>query len=297
MAYGRKQVVAYDFGGSYHACRRDGAYTKVADRGAFSLRKSPAWVTREHGEKAVPAYSGVRLQGARRHMSSDCAPIRLLLADNDGLRSQMLTGALRRRSEFTVQACELDADMVLQALEQSDLEVALICSDHRGPEICLPVMRRIHLARPSVAIILLSDALSNEIVVNAFRCGALGVFCQSRARFGQLCKCVKRVHEGQIWINSQQLHCLLEVLTHVPALRVVNTNGDHLLTGREEQVVALVSDGLSNREVARELNLSEHTVKKYLFRIFDKLGISTRVELVLYAVNHGGAREAEWIPG
>jgi DNA-binding NarL/FixJ family response regulator len=49
-----------------------------------------------------------------------------------------------------------------------------------------------------------------------------------------------------------------------------------LLTDREEQVVALVADGLSNREVARELNLSEHTIKEYLFRIFDKLGVSTR---------------------
>jgi DNA-binding NarL/FixJ family response regulator len=78
---------------------------------------------------------------------------------------------------------------------------------------------------------------------------------------------------------------------------VLNANGDHLLTGREEQVVALASDGLSNGEVARELNLSEHTVKKYLFRIFDKLGISTRVELVLYAMSHGSTREAEWIPG
>jgi len=91
--------------------------------------------------------------------------------------------------------------------------------------------------------------------------------------------------------------CVLDVLTHVPSLRVLNSNGDHLLTGREEQVVALVSDGLSNREVARELNLSEHTIKKYLFRIFEELGISTRVELVLYVLNNGNAREAEWIPG
>jgi DNA-binding NarL/FixJ family response regulator len=78
---------------------------------------------------------------------------------------------------------------------------------------------------------------------------------------------------------------------------MVNAQGLKLLTPREEQVVALVADGLSNREVARELNLSEHTVKKYLFRIFDKLGISSRVELVLYAVSHGGHREAEWVAG
>jgi DNA-binding NarL/FixJ family response regulator len=66
---------------------------------------------------------------------------------------------------------------------------------------------------------------------------------------------------------------------------------------REEQVVALLSDGLSNREVARELALSEHTVKQYLFRIFDKLGRSSRVELVLYALSHGGSRQAEWVAG
>ena len=62
-------------------------------------------------------------------------------------------------------------------------------------------------------------------------------------------------------------------------------------------MVALVAGGLSNRDVAGELKLSEHTVKKYLFRIFNKLGISTRVELVLYAVNHGQSRPAEWVAG
>jgi hypothetical protein len=49
--------------------------------------------------------------------------------------------------------------------------------------------------------------------------------------------------------------------------------------------VRLVADGLGNREIARKLNLSEHTIKNYMFRVFDKLGISNRVELVLYALN------------
>jgi hypothetical protein len=56
-------------------------------------------------------------------------------------------------------------------------------------------------------------------------------------------------------------------------------------------------EGLGNRDIARELNLSEHTIKKYLYRIFEKLGISTRVELVLYAVNNGDPRHAEWLAG
>jgi len=80
-----------------------------------------------------------------------------------------------------------------------------------------------------------------------------------------------------------------------PSLQVLTAAGEKLLTSREEQVVALVADGLSNRNVAAELGLSEHTVKKYLFRIFEKLGISNRVELVLYAVHHGAPPQLEWI--
>ena len=76
----------------------------------------------------------------------------------------------------------------------------------------------------------------------------------------------------------------------------VDSTGRSLLTPREEQVVALVADGLTNRGVACELGLSEHTIKKYLLRIFDKVGISSRVELVLYALSHGEHRPAEWMP-
>jgi DNA-binding CsgD family transcriptional regulator len=93
------------------------------------------------------------------------------------------------------------------------------------------------------------------------------------------------------------MHYLLAALSQVPALRVVNVTGKPLLTPREEQVVALVADGLSNREVGGELGLSEHTIKKYMLRIFDKLGVSTRVELVLYAISNGENRSAEWLPG
>lgn len=78
---------------------------------------------------------------------------------------------------------------------------------------------------------------------------------------------------------------------------MLNSGGDRILTPREEQVVALVAEGLGNRQIALELDLSEHTIKKYLFRIFEKLGISTRVELALYAVNNGDPRQAEWLTG
>ncbi len=125
---------------------------------------------------------------------------------------------------------------------------------------------------------------------------ARGLFCFSVSPFRALCKCIQVVHRGQIWATAQQIDYLIDLVSQVPSLRVVNADGEALVTPREEQVVALVAEGLSNREIAHELALSEHTVKKYLFRIFDKLGISTRVELVLYAVHHGDHRAAEWLP-
>ena len=66
-------------------------------------------------------------------------------------------------------------------------------------------------------------------------------------------------------------------------LKIRQTGGIARLTPREREVVRLVADGMRNQEIAFELNLTEHTIRNYLLRIFDKLGISSRVELVLYA--------------
>jgi len=153
------------------------------------------------------------------------------------------------------------------------------------------------VTHPAINKVSLLDNYNRDLVVNAFRSGARGLFCFSEYPFRMLCKCLQSVHQGQVWANNTQFQYLLETVSQVASLRMVNPRGMRLLTPREELVVALVADGLSNREVAQELNLSEHTIKKYLFRIFDKLGISSRVELVLYAVNHGGARQAEWMAG
>jgi len=225
-------------------------------------------------------------------------PVRVLVADSTRMQSQLLSGALRRRPEFTVTCSLLDADAILGALQTTPIDVVLLCAD-RETEIAsgLSILRRVHLAYPTIGCVVLVESYDRDLVVDVFRSGAKGLFCSGETPFRSLCKCIHSVHAGQVWANAKQLRYLLEVLTHVPSLRVVNAAGDELLTTREEQVVALVADGLSNREIAKELGLSEHTVKKYLFRVFDKLGISSRVELVLYAVSHGDSRSAEWIAG
>jgi DNA-binding NarL/FixJ family response regulator len=224
--------------------------------------------------------------------------IRVLVADSSQMQLQLLTGALRRRPEFFVTSCPLDPELILKALESSGIDVLLLDANGQGGSWQdMALLRRLHISFPKVAKVLLLESLERDFVVNAFRSGARGLFCFAVSPFRALCRCTQVVHRGQIWATAQQINYLIDLVTQVPSLRVVNANGNTLVTPREEQVVALVAEGLSNREIAQELGLSEHTVKKYLFRIFDKLGISTRVELVLYAVNHGDHRAAEWLPG
>lgn len=206
------------------------------------------------------------------------------------MHGQLLIGALRRRPEFQVSTCHLDLDELLHAIAENSTDVVLIDAHDD-----MALVRSLHLSHPHIAKVLLLNTPDRDTVINAFRAGTRGVFCFADAPFRMLCKCIQCVYKGQIWASNQDLEYLLEVVTQVPSLRVVNSRGVHLLTPREEQVVALVADGLSNRAVARELGLSEHTIKKYLFRIFDKVGVSTRVELVLYAVAHGAVRQAEWV--
>jgi two-component system, NarL family, response regulator DegU len=238
------------------------------------------------------AFSPVRPSQAPK--SSATEAIQVLVADSSPIQSQLLTRALRARRELHVSTVALEAAALRGFLQSNPIDILLIV-DKNLPDLSL--LRWLRLSYPKVAPVLLVERDDREMVVNAFRAGAKGLFLFNHAPFRTLCKCISCVFRGEVWINSQQMRYLLDALSEVPTLRLVSASGRSLLTPREEQVVALVADGLSNREVAGELGLSEHTIKKYLLHIFDKLGISTRVELVLYAVSHGENRQAEWMPG
>jgi DNA-binding NarL/FixJ family response regulator len=93
------------------------------------------------------------------------------------------------------------------------------------------------------------------------------------------------VHEGQIWADTRNLAFILDFLTVHKPLRLIKPGGGiERLTPREEQVVHLLADGLSTSDIGQKLELTEHTIRNYLSTIYDKLGVSSRVELALYAV-------------
>ena len=219
--------------------------------------------------------------------------VQVLVADSGPIQSQLLTRALKSRRDFQVSAVALETSALHHFMQSNHADVVLIAGNHL-PDLSL--LRWLRVSYPKIVPILLAESDDRELVVNAFRAGVKGIFLFTHTPFSMLCKCIHCVYRGEVWLNSQQMTYVLDALSEVPTLRVVNSSGRFLLTPREEQVVALVADGMTNRGVAVELGLSEHTIKKYLLRIFDKVGISSRVELVLYAMAHGEHRPAEWMP-
>jgi len=149
------------------------------------------------------------------------------------------------------------------------------------------------LALPSkLNVIMILDSNKPAMVVEAFRAGASGIF--SRDQSSELrCKCIHAVHQGQVWASSKELRFVIEALGQALPAKSVCTRGSSLLTKREEGVVDLVAEGLTNRDISHQLNLSEHTVRNYLFRIFNKVGTSNRLELALYAIDQREGRDQQ----
>jgi len=135
-------------------------------------------------------------------------------------------------------------------------------------------------------------APDRDLVIEAFRFGADGVFCRN-SPFDLLCKSLDAISQGEIWASSEELRYVLNEFMKGPKALKVDPAVERRMTKREGDVVRLAVEGLSNREIACELGLTEHTVKNYLFRIFDKLGVSNRVELVLSCLRQEEAAREE----
>jgi DNA-binding NarL/FixJ family response regulator len=219
--------------------------------------------------------------------------VSVLIASPQAMTRELLKDALNSHGSFCVTASAATAEEALQALQTTDPDVALISADLEDGSLGgLAVLRRFQECSEKLKTVVLLDSADRHLVVEAFRAGARGVFCPVRSNFKALCRCVEQVHAGQIWANSDQLSDVVKALSKPVPMRVVNADGLHLLTKREEDVVRLLAAGMQNRDIALELKLSEHTVKNYLFNIFEKLGVSSRVELVLYAVSNSERNQA-----
>jgi len=220
--------------------------------------------------------------------------IRVLAADNTSMNTQLLVETLGRDGQFNVASPASKEPEILGILKRERSQVALI-SARQGPDSRggFGLSREICAVSPSTRIIMLLDSSERTPVIEAFRSGARGVFCRTES-LKLLAKSIRCVHEGQIWASSSELQFLLESMAEPVPMKFLSASGEALLSAREVDVVRCVAEGLSNREIAQRLTLREHTVKNYLFRIFDKLGVSSRVEVVLYALgNQGNAPKSD----
>lgn len=206
--------------------------------------------------------------------------IRVLVADSSRIHTHLLAEALKRDVEFEVVPFDPDSRRLVSATTGLDTDVLVISSNlderqSRGFE----VLRDLRAVRPETRAVVLMDTLNDEMVLSAFRAGARGIFGKSQP-VEVLSRCIKSVHQGQIWANSREMSLAVNALADSPVVRTVNARGLSLLSKREIQVVQCLAEGLGNREIADRLKLSQHTVKNHLFRIFDKLGVSSRIELL-----------------
>ena len=212
--------------------------------------------------------------------------IAVLIADHDVLACRLLASRLRKHKSFEVAECA-DAPSVLELMCKIRPSVAVISPTLRGSSGGgLGLLREARASYPCTRTVVLLDQPQKELIVEAFRSGAKGVFVRSEYDFATLCKCVHRVHQGHIWADSQHLEYVLDAFSEEGTHRSNRSSASPLISKREKEVVRLVVDGMSNREIANALGLSEHTVKNYIFRLFEKLGVFNRVELVRYALAH-----------
>ncbi len=137
-------------------------------------------------------------------------------------------------------------------------------------------------------LLLLTSINQGEPLRLAIRLGAAGVLHKAESG-AVLCKALRCVHRGELWLDRSMTALVLQEFRqqHHPDHQTTKPNGSSSLSRREREIVALVAHGLGTRKLAEQLHISDKTVRNHLASIYDKLKVSDRVELALYAIKHG----------
>ena len=147
----------------------------------------------------------------------------------------------------------------------------------------LAVLEKVNFDKVPTRVIVLTASEDERDVVRAMRLGARGAVLKQSAA-GVLIKCIQHVHAGEIWLENR---ITAEVINAFSRSDSGPRRGKAVVSDREKEIVRLVTQGLRNKEIGVRLFISEQTVKNHLHNIFDKLGVSDRLELALYAIHHG----------
>ncbi len=211
--------------------------------------------------------------------------IRVLIADDHPIFRDGLRKLLESEPGFRVIGEASDGGEAVSMTRQLNPDVLLL--DLAMPRLPgMEALRELAGSKAPAHIILLTAAIEKQQIVEALQLGARGVVLKDSAT-ELLMKCIRCVMSGEYWVGRESVHDLVRTLRDL-----IPASGDELkrknfgLTPREREIVSTIVAGYTNKDIAQKFSISEQTVKHHLTNIFDKLGVSNRLELALFAVNH-----------
>ncbi|HVJ07332.1 MAG TPA: response regulator transcription factor [Acidisarcina sp.] len=211
-------------------------------------------------------------------------PTRIVIADTGQANCEALGRALARYPDFRLVGYAFHTSDLLRLAIDHDAHIAVVRENlNEGRRSGLAAIQQLARSHPETRSLLLAESLERDDVVSAFQSAARGIMQYPVPDLDMLAKAVKQINNGQIWANSLQLQYLVETLSQIKRSPIVTADAEALLSKREQEVLMLLAEGFSNKEIAASLHVSEHTVKNHLFRMFEKLGVSSRMEAVLAA--------------
>lgn len=221
------------------------------------------------------------------YVNSLPSPIRILIADDHPLFRDGLRRLLQSEPGFEVVGEAADGDELLGLIRKAKPDILLL-------DLSMPrrdgmaVLRELGAAKIPVRTLLLTAAIDKAQIVQALRLGAFGVILKESTT-QRLFDSIRCVMAGQYWVGRESVTDLVKALRSAGGPADDGTGlraRDFGLTPREMEIVTLVVAGYSNPDIAQRCSISEQTVKHHVSNIFDKLGVSNRLELALFAVNH-----------
>ncbi len=217
--------------------------------------------------------------------------IRIVVADDHPIFRDGLCKLLALEEDFEVVAQASDGRQVLDVLQQVEPDILLL--DLKMPGLDgLATLQRLQAVRNKTRVIVLTASDDKNEFVQAMKLGTSGIVLKQTAT-ELLIKSIRKVHAGEIWLDSHTTAAVIRqfVANDEPpvAQQMPQPPRDRErspLSQREREIVALVAQGFKNKEMAEKMFISEQTVKNHLHNIFDKLGVSDRLELALYAIHN-----------
>ena len=215
-------------------------------------------------------------------MDKSSGSVRILIADDHPIFSDGLRKLLEAEPGLVVAGVAADGAEAIRLVRQLKPDILLL--DLAMPRLPgLETLRELASSEAPVRTIILTAAIENAQIVEALQLGARGIVMKESATALML-KSIRSVMDGHYWVGHESVSSLVDALRRTagsapPAKKFG-------LTARELEVIGTIVAGYANKDIAQKFGISEQTVKHHLTNIFDKLGVSNRLELALFAVNH-----------